>query len=330
MALRLTTLALLLPLTVFFILLSAPRINHFWQDNTIHFYLVSVASLLAAAISVGLIASARSIRETRILFLALSFCSLGIIFAVHGLSTKGFLYDHHSAALLRSPWLSVLAGSIFAGLSVVNLPTLNRWQNQNLSRVIFAGVSLLLVLYFALSLAFPDWLEGFPTTKSWFRHLLAAIAISLLVFAAWRYFQSYLFARLPGQLAIVAGLLFLAEAQLFMDVGKAYHFSWWLYHPLFLVAFLAVLLGWGLEISRARDVKAIAEALLMRDAISQLKRGQTSRLIELADQIEAHDLGTLHHVDRVAAYAYFIGKEMGLGPARLRTLTLAAQMHDIG
>jgi HD-GYP domain-containing protein (c-di-GMP phosphodiesterase class II) len=32
----------------------------------------------------------------------------------------------------------------------------------------------------------------------------------------------------------------------------------------------------------------------------------------------------------VAGYAYAIGKELGFGPARLRDLVLAAQMHDIG
>jgi HD-GYP domain-containing protein (c-di-GMP phosphodiesterase class II) len=52
--------------------------------------------------------------------------------------------------------------------------------------------------------------------------------------------------------------------------------------------------------------------------------------VTLADQIENHDLETFRHVDRVAAFAYAIGHEMGLGAAKLRELVLSAQMHDLG
>jgi len=68
----------------------------------------------------------------------------------------------------------------------------------------------------------------------------------------------------------------------------------------------------------------------MRDALSQLNRGRSSDVIELANQIENHDLDTFRHVDRVGAFAYLMGHDMGFGASRLRDLVLAAQMHDIG
>lgn len=71
--------------------LAVPGLDKTWGTSNFHFYVVSAAALLAAGTCVVLVVSARSIRETRILFLALSFFSLATIFSVHGLATPGHL-----------------------------------------------------------------------------------------------------------------------------------------------------------------------------------------------------------------------------------------------
>src|SRR5262249_1774052 len=53
-------------------------------------------------------------------------------------------------------------------------------------------------------------------------------------------------------------------------------------------------------------------------------------VLALVEAIEVKDVATLGHVSRVSAYALSIGKEMGLSPMDLRSLVLAAQMHDVG
>jgi putative two-component system response regulator len=53
-------------------------------------------------------------------------------------------------------------------------------------------------------------------------------------------------------------------------------------------------------------------------------------LVSLANQIENHDLETFRHVDRVAAFSYAIGKDLGFSANRLRDLVMAGQMHDVG
>ncbi len=326
---RIATLILTIPLAGLIVSLALPDFWE-WRAPTFHFYVVSAASLLAAATSGALILSARSIRQTRILFLALSFLSLGLVFAVHGLTTPGHLYHHASASLQRSPYISTLAAGSFATLSILSVPKIMERTRLRLPEITFGFFTALLLIYFVTGLAFPDWLTGFPTTDAWFRYFLTAVTMTLLLFAAWRYFQSYLFARLPGQLAVVVGLAFLAEAQLSLGLGEVYYLSWWMYHGLFLAAFVSVLVGWGWEMLRAKDLNAIAGAVAMRDALAQLNRGRPAPVVTLADQIENHDPATLRHVDRVAAYAMAIGREMGFGPTRLRALVLAAQLHDIG
>jgi HD-GYP domain-containing protein (c-di-GMP phosphodiesterase class II) len=269
-------------------------------------------------------------RETRIMFLALSFFTLGMLFSIHGLSTPGFLFDEPYASLGRSPWLATLGAGVFATLSVFYIPGLEDGTRIKLPQLIFIGSLVLVAFYFVMSMLSPDWLSGFPTEAEWFQHTLTAITLVLLLFPAWRYYQSYQFARLPAQLAVAVGLAFLAEAQLSLDFGRLYDYSWWLYHFMFLVAFMTVLGGWAWEVIRAKDGRAIAEGIAMRDALSQMNRGRPTNLVALADQIENHDLETFRHVDRVAAFSYAIGRELGFSASHLRELVLAAQMHDVG
>jgi hypothetical protein len=327
---RLSAAIVAIPLGVLVAILAIPGVDEPWMAGPFHFYSVSVACLMAAAICGILVLSARSIRQTRILFLALCFMSLGLIFSLHGLTTPGHMYHHVSASLTRTPWMSTLAAGTFATLSVLSIPRFMESTRLRLPELTFAGCAVVLGSFVVVSLIFPDWLTDFPTTATWFRYLLSTVTIGLLLFAASRYLESYLFTRLPAPLAVATGLGVLAEAQLALVLGEPWYLSWWMYHVLFLLAFFCVLAGWGLEIVRARDAGAIADALAMRDALTQLNRGRSSVVIALANQIENHDLDTFRHVDRVAAFAYLIGQEMGFGAARLRGLVLAGQMHDIG
>src|SRR3972149_3573425 len=159
---RVAVLLLAVPLTVFLALLAVPGLDRSWGSSSFHFYVVSAASLLSAAVCVALMLSARSIRETKILFLALCFFGLAVIFSVHGLTTPGHLYHLPSAALGRSPWLSTLTGASFAALSVVSIPVLTQRARLRLPELTFALLVALVALYLFVSLSFPDWLPRFP------------------------------------------------------------------------------------------------------------------------------------------------------------------------
>ena len=330
MATRVAILALAIPLVLLAYLLAVPSADATWGTYSFHFWVVSAASLLSAAACAILILSARSMRETRVQFLALTFFTLGMLFSIHGLGTPGFIFDEPYASLSRSPWMATLGAGIFATLSVITLPKIGDGSKIRVPELIFATTVALTSFYFLMSLFSPDWLAGFPSQEEWFQHTLTGVTLTLLCFAAWRYYQSYQFARLPGQLAVAVGLTFLAEAQISLDFGQFWAYSWWMYHGLFLVAFCTVLLGWFWEVARAKDGRAIAEGLAMRDALAQMNRGRPTVLVSLANQIENHDLETFRHVDRVAAFAYAIGKDLGFSASRLRDLVMSGQMHDVG
>jgi HD-GYP domain-containing protein (c-di-GMP phosphodiesterase class II) len=162
------------------------------------------------------------------------------------------------------------------------------------------------------------------------QYAVSAVSTALYGFAIWRYLQAFQFARLPSQAAMVVCLTLLAQVPTIILWGQPWYLAWWIYHALYGAAFVVLLAGWAIEVQRARSLNVIAEGLSMREALAQLNRGHNTHLIELVDAIEAKDIVTLGHVRRVSAYALAIGKRLRLNANALRSLALAAEMHDVG
>lgn len=308
----------------------APDIDPLIMAPGFHFWVVSGTALAAAIACIVIIASARSLRETRLLFLALAFACIAGVFAVHGLMTPGYMADELYTSVGVSAWLSIIVGATFVALSAIELPDpLDRFVSRA-GGAIFAWTALALVSYVIVSMEVEHWLDWAPTDDRRMQYVLAFGATTLLLFSAYRYAQAYLFARLPSQAAIVVALAMLCEVPAILLWGSAWHVSWWSYHALYALAFVVLFAGWIIEVRRAGSLQAIADALSMRDALAQLNRGRDHHVLELVDAIEAKDRATLGHVSRVSSYALDIGRRINLSPLELRHLVLAAQMHDVG
>ena len=322
--------ALAAPMVALAVLRAAPELDPKIMAFGFHFYVVGFTALAAAVACGVVIASARTLQNTRLLFLGLAFFAIAGIFSVHGLATPGFIHEEYYASVAVSGWLSAFAGSAFAALSVVGLPRRAEHIVERNGRAFFAAAAALVFTYIALSFTAETWLNWVPIRNLNFRLALGLTSLALSGFAIWRYYQAYLFARLPSQLAMVATLILLAEVQALILWGGAWHLSWWLYHGLYGVAFAVLFAGWALEARRAGTLRAIADALSMRDALAQLNRGLEAPILELVDAVEAKDQETFGHVRRVSGHALAIGRRLGLSASDLRSLVLAAEMHDVG
>lgn len=324
------TVVLAAPMAVFLALLAKPEWDRPWGTFDGHFWVVS-ATALAALVACGLVVgAARSICQTRSIFLGLAFMSIAGIFAVHGLATPGHIHATLHAELRVSTWLSVFAGALFVACSAVTLPEHAEEWLKKYGRLIFASAALCLGMYIGLSIATPDWLAFIPVDDRRLQLAVSFTVFGLLSFSAWRYFQAFLFARLPSQWALVVALVLLMEVQASLTWGRFWQYSWWEYHFLYGAAFIVLFVGWAMEAVRAGSLNVFAEGLTMRDALAQLNRGHDRPIADLVDAIELKDLYTLGHVRRVAAYAFLIGREMKLSTTDQRKLALAAQMHDVG
>jgi hypothetical protein len=224
----------------------------------------------------------------------------------------------------------VVAGAFFIFLSVVRLPErADEFVKRN-GAYILCGTAMVMGLYIGLSFAAEGWTSFIPYRNRDLQLAATGLTLGLLGFSAARYFQAFLFARLPSQWAMFCLVVLLMEVQLSMTFGHYWRISWWLYHGLYGVAFPILFAAWIIEIKRAGSIRVLADALSMRDAVAQLSRGFSRPIAELVEAIEWKDLYTHGHVRRVASYAVMIGKEMGLSTLDLRNLALGAQMHDVG
>jgi HD-GYP domain-containing protein (c-di-GMP phosphodiesterase class II) len=323
-------LVLAMPVALFLYLLAQPASDETWGTLSGHFWVVSGTAIAAAVACAVVIGTARSLRETRAIFLGLAFMSIAAIFSVHGLLTPGHIHDSVSPELKISTWLSVLSGGAFIACSALSLPPqADEWLKRN-GYLLFGGVAIALGAYVGLSLETPQWLGWVPVDERGLQLAAAALTFALLGFGAVRYYQAFQFARLPSQWAMFVALVMLIEVQMSLTWGRFWRYSWWEYHFLYAGAFAVLFTGWAVEALRAGSLRALAEGLTMRDAVSQLNRGYDQPIADLIDAIELKDLYTLGHVRRVASYALLIGRELRLSPVDLRSLALAAQMHDVG
>jgi hypothetical protein len=99
-------------------------------------------------------------------------------------------------------------------------------------------------------------------------------------------------------------------------------------------ALLGVLLGFFyLEYGVVLVPLFIVPILVARQTFSsytQLKESQEAAVRTLIGALEAKDPYTAGHAERVAGYAHYIGRELGMSPSRLERLRFAALMHDVG
>jgi hypothetical protein len=105
---------------------AQPGLGPRFGTSSMHFYVVSATTLAAMAACALVIGVTDSLRETRLVFLALAFLCIAGIFAVHGLGTPGYIHSHVYPEILVSSWLSVFLGALLIAASVMSMP--EKWE----------------------------------------------------------------------------------------------------------------------------------------------------------------------------------------------------------
>lgn len=320
------------PAVAFLLMHQVPGWDPMFVAPKQHFYIVSAATLLSGAIGTALALSVSSVRSTRTVYLALGFIAVALIFATHGLGTPGFIVPRgeYPYAVIISAGLSQTVGAVFIAMAV--LPT--SWPGskfvQDRPTAILSVALVLLFSYLGSMMWHPEWWDWVPRSKPW-DTILATITVTLLAFSAWRYYRSWALTQLPGQLAMVAALGFLAEAQLSTYYGALWHLSWWLYHGLLLAAFCTLIGGWAVEAFRAKSLIVFSRAVELRDSLDGLQSTDDEAALErLEAAVEAKDSYTRHHMGRVAEYAEAIARGMGLSEEQIAVAVTAGRIHDVG
>lgn len=295
--LRVVLLVLVPPVLVFAILQSNPHINRSLVLPVQHFFIVTNVALLAAGVALLVARAALRIDQHRVLLIALGFMSLAGLFAVHGIATPGVMsmstapgdpyygpttsdapgapgsstpgrYDYSGTVIGLSAYLSLFVPSLFFAAAYSRMVDRLTPHRRVADSMVIVVVALLLVAYGALALWKPQILTDLPLSQDSNAYYLAAVSMTLFVFAASRQMETYTKTRLPMHGALVIAFLLLALAQLIMVAATFWTLAWWEYHVLM---FAAVVLALGvllLELDRRRGLERFLPAEVVERVVS--------------------------------------------------------------
>ncbi|HZJ08904.1 MAG TPA: HD domain-containing phosphohydrolase [Trueperaceae bacterium] len=309
---------------VFWLLFTAPESDPVLAAPVMHFWIVSLTSLLAAALAliVGL-AGARE-QDARVVYLAAGFAGMAGLFALHGLSTPGMLIGFS----VVTPMASQLALVAFAGWMVAAAYLRPVASRTHLVKLL-AGWSLAVVLFDAVLLAWPDLARLVPVQAAPLQYGVAATVIALLAIAGLRFLEGYRLARSAIHLVMLHVIGWVMVSQLIIVLGEVFRLSWWLYHGILLTAIVTMLVTFSRQMQAGKLHSSLA-ALLDDDVGRRLSYGLRPEVRALVVATEARDPYTAGHMQRVAAMAVRLGKELGLQAEELRVLAQAGVVHDVG
>jgi hypothetical protein len=233
-----------------------------------HFYIVSAASLLAAAVAAILAVTTTQIGLYRVLLICLGFTSMGGIFAVHGLVTPGVIVsdrfeDYAYRVVGMSAYFSLAVPAMFFAASFSPAAA---WLERRLPFwpagwfVVLTMVAL--AAYGAIALLKTKFLSASALSSPPLSTVLVIASIGLLFFSAFRQARLYRTTQLPSQADLLFAFVMLADAAAAMALFAVWSLGWWFYHLLMLTAVCFALRALLVERLQGESFKATVEAAL--------------------------------------------------------------------
>jgi putative nucleotidyltransferase with HDIG domain len=293
----------------------------------VHFYGVGVSALAATLAAVALTTAGARQRDARTVIVGGAFALMAALLAVHGLVTPGVLVGRTGLIALTG------AATLPVGGAVLALSSLRRFSNPRAIPRLIALEGALAVAVVALSLIgvlVPKLVPSVPAARSPEALILLGFALPAFGALAVRAARTFLLTRRLADLAVVLGLacmaasLYGALALTFMDLG------WWLGHVYEMVGIALVGASAAYDLRRGRRSRPLAGDLRASEIVASEEAYLGARVRALTVRLAAKDASTAEHTRRVALLAVELGEELGLSPARLRSLAIGGLLHDIG
>src|SRR6202521_4897103 len=326
--------ALLVPAS--FLPLAAVGGGRLLQVPYQHFFIVSTISVLAAVLAGALALATLQIGLYRVLFMCLGFMSMGVIFAVHGLTTPGILVPNFfriypGSAVATSAYLSLAVPAVF--FAATHVPGLSRLERQLPFwpagwLVLFVVIALW--VYAAIAIYNTSFIARLPLSQPPYSTALAIGSVGLFFYAAVRQARSYRRARLASQACLLAAFILLADAAAAMALFKVWTTGWWYYHVLMLGAVALALHALMVERARGRSFRSVIETALELEVSVDVEEIDFEVVAGLVPAVEVKDRETQGHNRRVAQLCVQIGRQLGMSATELRVLARSGLLHDVG
>jgi len=295
---------------------------------TVHFYAVSSTALVCAAVAVVLGTVGIRRHDRRAASIGAGFTVIAALLAVHGLTTPGFLIEsEYTAAVGVAGALAVPLGGAVILASLASKPRERGYVRDLVYLQI--GVLAATLAFGGVALLDPDLIPSIPVALRplvWWIVGVNALIYGALALRALRTFQ---LTRRLGDLATVAGLVWLSIAVATYLLSPVWSVGFWSGHFLELGAFLVIATALGSDLVRATPSQSLSE-IDVRSVVTQEEALLGAWVERLLARLAIKDSSTREHTRRVAETAVQVGQELGLRGGRLRGLAVAALLHDVG
>jgi hypothetical protein len=295
----------------------------------VHFYAVSATALLCAGLAVVLGVAGIRRRDRRSAAIGAGFTVMAAMLAIHGLSTPGFLIGPgYYAAVGVSGALAVPLGGAVILAALLSQPR-SRGHVRDLV-YLQAGVVAAALALGSFALLAPEAVPSIPVALRplvWWIVGANALIYGALALRALRKFQ---LTHRIGDLAVVAGLAWLAIAVATYLLSPVWSIGFWAGHLLELGAFVIIATALASDLARATPSRSLRSEIDVSSVVTEEEELLGAWVARLLQRLAVKDTSTREHTRRVAQLAVQVGQELGLRGGRLRGLAVAALLHDVG
>jgi len=307
--------------------LVGPASTVVWENPQLLFTLVTVtaaACVIASTVVVAL-ADRRDMAEVGLLGTALMATSVFPL--VHGLTTPGVLYGDneafHTSTFLALPVAVAVATPLFRPSSGFGRWAARHWRDWTL-------LSLLGVFVIAATIVFIPDLATVPAP-----HSPATIAMSVAVLVAMgrlslRQLRLYELGGSTANLVASLAIAMLAATALLPTVDTTYSAGFWWLHVAGALGVLGTCAALVVSKRMSKSTQDILAPILVRDPLVAFELGLSPVVHRFVADLERKDQLTRDHVVRTGELALRVGERMRMPARDLRTLGLAAMLHDVG
>ena len=232
----------------------------------VHFYAVSATALTCAALALALGVLGARRRDRRTAGIGAGFTVMAALLAVHGLTTPGFLVEsEYTAAVGVAGALAVPLGG-----AVILATLLSRPRQLGYVRdlvLLQAGIVAAVLAFGGLALLQPQTIPEIPVALRplvWWVVGANALIYGVLSMRALRTFQ---LTRRLGDLAVSAGLVWLAIAVATYLLSPVWSVGFWSGHVLELGAFLVITTAIVSDLVRATPSRTLHSAMAVSDVV---------------------------------------------------------------
>jgi adenylate cyclase len=234
----------LAPLALLALFLLVSGVDYRWESHVAHFWLVLAAALVTLGLGYAVSTTARRRRDARLFLISLAFMASFGFLALHALATPNVLLGANAGFELATP-VGLVVPALLAAVSALELSGSQATAVMRRSHLLVIALIGVLLLWGAVSLT-ETWPLDSPIAAEqldgW-QVALAVAGIALFALAAAGYFRIYRRRRATFVFAVTFALALLAEAMVVIAWARNWRVSWWEWHVLMLLGFVAIALA---------------------------------------------------------------------------------------